>query len=86
MRQQHDSAQAENAVGGEFRLQHEQDECRDDQRECRVACGQKVQCEERQQNENHADHSRHNRAGMVEFSVERQRAHGQHQEGDIGIE
>ena len=58
----------------------------DDERERGVARGQQVQREQRQQDEHDAHHSGHDRAGMIELRVERQRADGQHQEGDVGIE
>ncbi len=77
---------AEYAVGGELGLQNEQHERGEDQRQRRIARGQQIQREQRQQNEDHAHDAGHDRARMIELGVERERADREHEERDVRVE
>ncbi len=80
-----DAADGEHAVGGELGFGGEKCEGGENQAQRGKARGQQVQSEGRDQDEDDAHGSGNDRAGMIEFGIESERADGEQNEGDVRV-
>ena len=83
--EQHDSADGENSVRRELGFGGEESEGSQDQSQRGKARGKKIQRKGSEQDEHDSDGSGDDRAGVVEFDVERKRPDGEEQEREVGI-